>query len=244
MKNYIIMRSSFTFKSVVYAVVISLFTACSNKKDERVLVVTGDALEVTYSAATLTGYARLPFEFGDAKVGIMYNTTQSFENGKRVMATELDGNNMFAVKVQNLEPATTYYYKSYAQNGMAISFGEVKSFCTQEYPLPDEDEIAVEINRVKNAAIGSWEGKMSELFGGQIVEVLFTDSTVATNSNFNANIKSWNLSATSNKVYVVLDDEYSSCMYVEVYGSTMNKMELSGDSTNILKYFPKTLTKQ
>ena len=59
---------------------LSLLMACTpennnnggggqNNQDE--LTVTGEALDVTDYTATLTGYANLPFELGDAEVGIM-----------------------------------------------------------------------------------------------------------------------------------------------------------------------------
>ena len=105
-----------------------------NKPDD--LTVTGEVLEVTDCFATLTGYANLPFELGDAEVGIMYDTKQSFEDGKKVVATGLDGNKMFTVIATVLSPGTTYYYKSYVQSGMDVTFGAVKSFTTEEAKCP------------------------------------------------------------------------------------------------------------
>lgn len=100
-----------------------------NNQDE--LTVTGEALEVTDYSATLTGYANLPFELGDAEVGIMYDKVKSFEAAKKVVATGLDGNNKFTVTATGLEPSTTYYFKSYVQNGMAVKYGAMKSFTTE-----------------------------------------------------------------------------------------------------------------
>ncbi len=119
---------------------LSLFFACTpennsnngggqNNQDE--LTVTGEALDVTNCSATLTGYANLPFELGDAEVGIMYDKVKSFEAAKRVVATGLDGNNKFTVTATGLEPSTMYFFKSYVQNGMAVKYGAVKSFTTQ-----------------------------------------------------------------------------------------------------------------
>ena len=96
-----------------------------------------------------------------------------------------------------------------------------------------------EIERVKKAAAGTWVGQMSETFGGKTIEVTFTASKVSTTGNFSANIKSWNWSGS--KVYVTLDDEMGSNMYVEVNGNTM---KLSGDSTTIFANFPTNLTKK
>ena len=106
------------------------------QNNEEELTVTGEALDVTAYSATLTGYANLPFELGDAEVGIMYDKVQSFESAKKVAATELDGNNKFTVTATDLEPSTKYYYKSYVQNGMAFKYGAVKTFTTQESKCP------------------------------------------------------------------------------------------------------------
>lgn len=101
-----------------------------NNQDE--LTVTGEALEITDYSAALTGYANLPLELGDAEMGIMYDKVKSFEVAKKVVATGLDGNNKFTVTATGLEPSTTYYFKSYVQNGMAVKYGAVKSFTTKE----------------------------------------------------------------------------------------------------------------
>ena len=122
---------------------VSLIFACTpdnnggggqNNQDE--LTVTGEALEVTDYSATLTGYANLPFELEDAEVGIMYDKVKSFEAAKKLVATGLEGNNKFTVTATGLESSTTYYFKSYVQNGMAVKYGAVKSFTTKESTIP------------------------------------------------------------------------------------------------------------
>ena len=102
----------------------------SASQDE--LVITGEAFDVMAYSVTLIGYANLPFEIGDAEVGIIYDKKQSFEDGNKIVATGLDSNNMFTVTVPGLKPNTTYYYKAYVQNGMATKYGAVKSFTTKE----------------------------------------------------------------------------------------------------------------
>lgn len=121
----------------------------------------------------------------------------------------------------------------------AIAVAAVALFAASCTKTTDTGKNDAEVNRVKKAAVGTWTGKMSELLGGKTVEVTFTETKVSTTGNFSANIKSWNWSGS--KVYVTLDDEMGSNMYVEVSGSTMN---LSGDSTTILANFPSTLTKK
>ncbi len=130
-------------KKLVYLAALALLFACTpeengdgtqNNPDE--LTITGEALDVTDYSATLTGYANLPFELGDAEVGIMYDKQQSFDGAKKVTATGLDGNNKFTVTATGLEPSTTYFFKSYVQNGMAVKYGAVKSFTTKESTIP------------------------------------------------------------------------------------------------------------
>lgn len=123
---------------------LSLLFACTpennnnggTKNNEDELTITGEALDVTDYSATLTGFANLPFELGDAEVGIMYDKAQSFEGAKKLVATGLDGNNKFTVTATGLEPSTTYFFKSYVQNGMAVKYGAVKSFTTKESTIP------------------------------------------------------------------------------------------------------------
>ena len=105
-----------------------------NNPDE--LTITGEAFDITDYSATITGYANLPIELGNAEVGIMYDANQSFDDSKKVVATELDGKNMFTVTAVGLSPSTTYYYKSYVKNGMAMKYGSVKSFTTKEFICP------------------------------------------------------------------------------------------------------------
>ena len=132
-------------KNIIFVfAAIALLFACTpdnnnngsdlNKQEE--LTVTGDALDVTDCSATLVGYANLPIELGNAKVGIIYDNKQSFEDGKMIEATGLDSNNKFTVTVTGLEPSTTYYYKSFVQNGIAVKYGEEKSFTTEEAKFP------------------------------------------------------------------------------------------------------------
>lgn len=73
---------------------------------------------------------------GGAEVGAMYDKNQSFESAKKAVATGLEGNNKFTVPVNGLDPGTTYYFKSYVQNGLAVKYGAVKSFTTQKSMIP------------------------------------------------------------------------------------------------------------
>ncbi len=115
---------------------LGLLFSCTPENNPGELTTTGEALEVTDYSAILTGYANLPLEMGGAEVGVMYDKNRSFESAKKAVATGLDGNNKFTVPVNGLEQGTTYYFKSYVQNGMAVKYGAVKSFTTQKSTIP------------------------------------------------------------------------------------------------------------
>lgn len=143
--NHLLIQFPFMKKAFVALTALALLFACTaenknenggskNNLDE--LIVTGEVLEVAAYSAILCGYANLPFEFGDVEVGIMYDTNDSFKAAEKIAATELGGDNMFTVTAADLEASTTYYYKSYAQNGMAMKYGAVKSFTTKEPSYP------------------------------------------------------------------------------------------------------------
>ena len=131
------------FASIFFVLIVPLLASCEkqeakndngekqNNKDE--VIITGDAFDITDSSARLTGYVNLPFELGDAEVGIMYDKGQTFEDAVKVVATELDGNNRLTVTASGLLPNTTYYYRAYVQKGMAVKCGAIKTFSTIFY---------------------------------------------------------------------------------------------------------------
>ena len=134
----------------MFAALTLLFACTAEEKTE--LTVTGDAWEVTEYSAKLSGYANLPLEMGSAEFGIIYDKKQSFEEGKKILASVLDAQNMFTLTVSGLEAGTTYYYKSYVQNGAVEKYGAVKSFVTKESQCP---EGAVDLGIVMTRGDGS-----------------------------------------------------------------------------------------
>ena len=104
--------------------------------NQEEITVTGDVLDVTDHTATLTGYAFLPSESVDAKMGIMFDEQGFFENAKKLVATGVDADNMFTVTATGLSPSTTYYYMSFVQIGTDKRYGVVKSFITKELAIP------------------------------------------------------------------------------------------------------------
>ena len=103
------------------------------------------------------------------------------------------------------------------------------------------DPDQAKIDQVKKAAMGSWVGEIKPLLGGEgeTVTVTFTETKITTTANLTVGITKWKIQ--DHEVWVELDDEMASGMYVRVEG---NKMYLAGNSTFVLANFPSELTKK
>ncbi len=103
------------------------------------------------------------------------------------------------------------------------------------------DPDQAKIDQVKKAAMGSWVGEIKPLLGGEgeTVTVTFTENKITTTANLTVGITKWKIQ--DHEVWVDLDDEMASGMYVRVEG---NKMYLAGNSTFVLMNFPSELTKK
>ena len=103
------------------------------------------------------------------------------------------------------------------------------------------DPDQAKIDQVKKAAMGSWVGEIKPLLGGEgeTVTVTFTETKITTTANLTVGITKWKIQ--DHEVWVDLDDEMASGMYVRVEG---NKMYLAGNSTFVLANFPSELTKK
>ena len=111
--------------------------------------------------------------------------------------------------------------------------------CKQNTP---SDSNEAQIAKVKKAAMGSWVGEIKPLLGGEgeTVTVTFTETKITTTGNLTVNILAWNC-VNGADVWVEMDDDMASVMYVRVEG---NKMYLAGNSTFVLANFPSELTKK
>lgn len=106
---------------------------------------------------------------------------------------------------------------------------------------PNEAAIA----KVKADAQGSWVGDIKSLFSDdkETVTVTFTEkkiTVVGTKTNENVNITAWKC-VDGVEVWVTLDDELKSALYVAVSG---DQMVLRGNSSYTLNVFPETLTRK
>jgi len=96
-----------------------------------------------------------------------------------------------------------------------------------------------EVNRIKAAAVGSWQGELVLLGGDpRTIVVTFTETKVTTNEGISQNIIKWH--SIGNDVYADLDDVLKSSLNIKINGGEMN---LTGNSTFTLANFPTKLTR-
>ena len=102
------------------------------------------------------------------------------------------------------------------------------------------DPNAEAIAKVKAEAMGSWKGNLISLAPGkegEEVTVTFSENKITTTGNLTVNITAWKC-VDGEDVWVEMDDEMKSAMYVKVNGE---KMYLNGNSSFIVSNFPPEL---
>ena len=122
------------FVTILFAVMVTAFIACEkdDKDDaennanpsEEVSpiddVVTGEAVNLSYTSATLYGYINNSLQ-NITSMGIVYGTDREGSNlvttGTKATASSFDpgtNNRRFSVQLTDLKPNTTYYYYAFA----------------------------------------------------------------------------------------------------------------------------------
>ena len=97
--------------------------------------VTIGSEHISAVSAVLQGKANIGSTMAsNLEMGILYSTSSGViaSNSIKVKATNLDSNYNYSVSVLGLEPATTYYYRSYVTQNNQDTYGETKSFTTKE----------------------------------------------------------------------------------------------------------------
>lgn len=108
-----------------------LLLSCNKQNNPEKQITTDGASDITEYSATLMGSVNFPYE----KAGFLFDTRESLEDAVDISATGYGGT-QFSVKVTGLLPSTTYYYKSYVQNGDDKEYGTVLTFATKDSKCP------------------------------------------------------------------------------------------------------------
>ena len=114
------------------------FVSCSDSDDTNDNLAkngfaTGVCTDADYFTATISGFVDLKIIPGVKAYGVVYGTTNTLtsETGTLAPAKELDENNGFSVALDDLNPATTYYFATFVQLAGEYKYGAVKSFATK-----------------------------------------------------------------------------------------------------------------
>lgn len=92
-------------------------------------IVTAEAVEVEQRSAILHGFVNIECLLTGGECGFVISTSPSpsFENGRRVLASEVDNNGNYCVRVSGLTAPAKYYYKAFLNTGRMNIMGDVKS---------------------------------------------------------------------------------------------------------------------
>ena len=96
-------------------------------------VTTSDVAGVSAHTAMCGGIVIYNGGLAITERGVCYATTQNPDiNGPHAQSNVSAGEGVFTVELENLTPATNYYYRAYAVNDKGIAYGEQKQFSTIE----------------------------------------------------------------------------------------------------------------
>ena len=97
--------------------------------------VTVEANHVSAISAVLAGKANLGSTVAsDLKVGFQYSKSAGIlpSNSTTVEAMDADANYNYTTSITGLDPATSYYYRSFVRQNGQDTYGETKSFATKD----------------------------------------------------------------------------------------------------------------
>lgn len=92
------------------------------------------AEDIAEDAAILSGTANKSCS-DITEYGFEYSTTPGFTSGTVIISTDVSSGNFIAM-IDNLTPATTYYYKSYITDASGTQYGAERSFVTASLTAP------------------------------------------------------------------------------------------------------------
>lgn len=110
-------------------------TCALSVKANMALSVTVDANHVSAISAVLAGKANLGSTVAsDLKVGFQYSKSSGIlpSNSTTVEATDADASYNYTAAITSLEPATTYYFRSFVRQNGQDTYGETKEFATKD----------------------------------------------------------------------------------------------------------------
>ena len=197
--------------------------------------VTIGATHISCISAVLSGKANLgKTTAADLKMGIMYSKSSGVlpSTSTMVEATDIEAEYYYNIQITGLEPATTYYYRSYVYQGGQNTYGDTKSFTTRDEkslvsalaaetisPISAQALASVDLTDVPYKTIDSkgfryWNDQSS----GEVAASLVADSE----GNANSRLQTYLLNLSPNTTY-----KY--CPYISIDGR-----RFQGDTTSFI----------
>ena len=130
-------------------------TACLEEKDPlnyAPTVSTGQATDITYTGATLSGTIQRNANSIVAECGILISQSRDMTSYTELRASA-SSSASFTVNATGLTPGTVYYYCAYASSGYSEVRGEVNHFITPEGTSPLFGNVEITTNDGRSATI-------------------------------------------------------------------------------------------
>lgn len=148
------MKKNLTFLMLMLSVLVS-FTACSSDDDgdglgnkdagsenKTDVAVTGAVQEIGVTYAIVAGYVnldRIPFSYSSCEFGMQYANNEHFKNdldkdwGSDYYAVHELVGNKFTFHIDEMEPATPKYYRTYVRVNGTYYYGETKTVTPNDF---------------------------------------------------------------------------------------------------------------
>lgn len=119
----------------IRVVLLFLLVACQSNEADRPELLTRSAQIIGATSTLLEGELTEAGPVRPVTVGFLWDTNQDLNMGtaaNRYIFGSTDAPRVFSIQIDNLSPATTYYYRSFGATGnfSQVYYGQVVSFTT------------------------------------------------------------------------------------------------------------------
>ena len=185
--------------------------------------VTIGATHISCISAVLSGKANLgKTSAADLKMGIMYSKSSGVlpSTSTMIEATDIEAEYYYSIQLTDLEPETTYYYRSYVYQGGENTYGDTKSFTTKKVEDMIKTNDVSELGPtsvVLNATLDTTDCRCSHLSYG----FYYSEGETANPSTFipSENLEGGNFSRALNNLLSGRQYSFAACVRFSSNGS-------------------------
>jgi uncharacterized protein (TIGR02145 family) len=129
------MRSRIIYLGIFLLISILFINSCRKELDEKVIIMTGEALQVGVKTASLNGEV-IDVGSGIKHYGHCWNESGTPDiNDDTTDLGVMKKGDAYISKIGNLKANTVYSYRAYATDGGPVVYGETKTITTNDYGL-------------------------------------------------------------------------------------------------------------